>query len=1421
MRNLPKAFIQVINNFVQSRDLIDYAITIKPTEAGINNEIIVLYIISAIWFKTEDLLAALRQITQTINLTNQQEQNHTVTIEIVEVSNIPRNQIGEIDYTELSNFPILNAELVRRWEASVKKCLKIKQFATLIRPFSDRVSPFHLSDLITERQHHKLKTLAKSQTKSQRSHNSSIQNKTSTIQKPAISHGGVLVVEEGKAKTLVEALQKTVDQYPTKGITYIEYNGNETFQTYPELYKDAQNILAGLQKNNLKAGDYVILQLTSMQDHFCAFWACVLGGIIPVAVAVPSNYQDTTAISKLTNTLDLLPDSYIIANDELVDSIKHIEAVKPAGQIRVLPINQLRQSTEQGIIYPCNENDVIFHQLTSGSTGHSKCVQIRHKGVIAHINAVAQFNDYSSDDVSLNWLPLDHVAPILMCHLKDVYLGMQHIVVKTERILANPLRWLDYMEKFHVTHSWSPNFGFKLINDCLSGNSNATWQLQHIKELMNAGEQVTLKVVKDFLKFTKPFGITQKVVQPAYGMAETCTAITYRHDFDLDNEKLFHKTATSDQQTNITSDANELVFMDLGLPLPGVEIRITDNNNLVLNEGEIGHLQVKGNVVTPGYLNNDQANQDVFQAGGWFDTGDLGFIKNNSLTITGREKEMIVIQGANYYCYDIETVVEQVNGVEITYVGTSGVIDPTTGAEVLAVFFVPTANSIEQQIKTIKDIRKKVSSSIGITPTYIIPLEKSMFPKTTSGKIQRGALKKSFQSNIYKHICQEIDIQLGNQNTLPRWFFERYWQKNNGDFLQLNDIGDVLIFASQSDFSTNLVEILATHQPQIILVEKGKFFERIEQHKFKINPHNEHDYTHLFKLLNGEFKITHILHFWSYSNPIHYQPLSQPEHEHIVSDMSAIYITKTLATDENKKPVSLYFIANYSQQLDSAELLVADKAYLLGLVRTIHHENSHIRTRHIDVDCQINDSLANHIVTELLIAHSPEEVIYRNGQRITCGLRRIDTIDKYINQDLLVDAGVYLVTGGMGGVGFELCKYLLEEYDASLIIVGRTPVNDVVESDKYKLLQRISDRLIYVAADVCDREALESTIQLSDSAFGSRLDGIFHLAGVYHDQKLAQEDQESLRQITDVKIRGARNLANLLHKHNPDGLFVSFSSILTYFGGSMVGAYSAGNRFLEAFTLSLRQQTTLKSFCLAWSNWDHLGMSQGYSNIQARGYEAISIQQGLISLIAALRINNPLLYIGLDDSKTNVSVHCIQPPQAKAKLCGYYTADQSFSPDDIHALAIRDIFGTPTQCDLILRDSLPVKPNEEIDKAKLEQVLTSDLKVNEIPQSKTERSLISIWKSVLEIENIGLRDNFFEIGGSSLTMSILLGEMSRCFEKDFTIIEFFQHPTIATMAAYINNSQTKDDAKNIRQAHLKKRQQLQQRRVAQNRHEIK
>jgi acyl carrier protein len=252
--------------------------------------------------------------------------------------------------------------------------------------------------------------------------------------------------------------------------------------------------------------------------------------------------------------------------------------------------------------------------------------------------------------------------------------------------------------------------------------------------------------------------VPESAMQPAFGMAETATCMTYENHFSLANSirRISKSSLSGVLQPARETGADAVEFVCLGRVAPGVSIRIAAPDQSVLPENCIGRLQIKGPVVTPGYFNNEAANQEAFVGAGWFNSGDLGFISDRELFLTGREKETIIIRGTKFYCYEIEDIVNAMIGVEPTFVASCGIGDPATGTEKLAIFFSP--QGITDEIQLAQAIRSRVTAQLGIAPGVVIPLPKERFPKTSSGKIQRTQLKHSLETGDFQDIQRALEI---------------------------------------------------------------------------------------------------------------------------------------------------------------------------------------------------------------------------------------------------------------------------------------------------------------------------------------------------------------------------------------------------------------------------------------------------------------------------------------------------------------------------------------------------------------------------------------------------------------------------------------------------------------------------------------
>jgi len=1316
----------------------------------------------------------------------------------VPVAALPLTPTGEIDIAALQRLPVLDTELLQRWNAQLTAVPGVSQATVVVQEPSSEPGSVHLADLISGWKPGGLQDpeLAPA-----------VQDSAPKAQvKPrpaAYADGGPLTIPADAPKTFTEAILRTAQRYPNKGILHVRPDGDEYFQSYPALLEQAKRILAGLHAQGLKQGDRVILQCELLSDHFAAFWGCILGGITPVNVAVSASYAERNAIvNKLYNVWKLLKHPAIVASENLVQPLTGLERFFPGEKFKVLSVEQLKNNPPTENIYISQPDDLVFFQLTSGSTGVPKCIQESHRSIIAHIHGSAQFNGYTPDDVVLNWLPVDHVVPTLTVNLKDVYMGCQEIQAATNFVLAEPLHWLELMEAHKVTHSWAPNFGFKLVADRLASVEDAEWDLSSVKFLMNAGEQVTLPVVADFLRRTAPFGITPQVMQPAFGMAEVCTCMTYANDFTIETgvRRFLKSTLSGLLELSSAEDATTTPFVDLGPPVPGVEIRITDSQNQVVPEGKIGRFQIRGTVTTRGYLYNDEANKEALVGDGWFNSGDLGFIWNGRLTLTGREKEMIIVRGANFYCYEIEDVVNALPGVEPTFTGAVAVSDPATGTEGLAIFFVPQSQDIQEKIKLLERVRTAVASNLGISPSVLVPLRKSEFCKTTSGKIQRNQMKKSLAAGEYSSILKELDIAMGNHNTLPQWFYRKTWRRKSVTPQPLGaGDGALLMFADTRGLAEQAIATLQNLGQSCVRVEAGPEFAQLSSTHYRINPTNPEHYRRLLtSVRESGVRIGRILHLWAYSEPSGdwekngslTRSLDEGAH-------SLLFAVQALNDEpESWRPSELLVVASHAQNVEPGDSLDPGRGAVLGLLKTVPQETPWLACKHLDLQAADVRQDADALLAEVQAGASDREVAWREGNRLVARLQALD-FQKNQKPAPFKQGGFYVLSGGLGGVGVQVARWLLKSYHARLLILGRTPLPEhqtwhehvarggvVAERiQAFQELERLGE-VAYEAVNIGDFSAVQAALARTQQRWQGELDGVVHMAGLYEERLLKEETPESFTRVLGPKVKGAVALHRLL-KGRRDAIFISFSSIYGFFGGFSIGAYSAANAFLDALAEYQRGQG-MQGQSLAWSIWDDTGMSRGFAMKQlsrSRGYYSMLHEQGINSLRAASADDCACILVGLDAGKAAIQRHLENGPHGLQELTGYVVPCNGEIPAvALSEISIADRFGTITRCRLQQLEKMPLTAAGEVDRQQLVLRLQESQAGGEPPQTEVEKALAQLWSEVLGVERVSRNDNFFDLGGHSLAAVQITFKIRQMFDVDFPLKLSLEAPVLGEQA---------------------------------------
>ncbi len=1250
----------------------------------------------------------------------------------VSVSALPLTETGAVDDAALASYPVLDAGVSDAWHARLTARDGVAEAAVVAQV-----------QTVEDRQ----VRLAPHPPEPRPSAPSMPPSASGPL---ALADGGPLVLPADAPRTLTDALLRTAAQ---AGETDIVFQGADPAAAralrYADLLQEARRIAGGLRAAGLRPGDVAILQIPDLRAHLPAFWGCVLAGVQPVTVAVSASFAERTAlVGKLLNAWEALGRPVLLAPAALGAPLAGLGRFAD-GSPKVLGLEDLAVHAPLETVHPAAPEDVLFLQLSSGSTGTPKCIQITHGGVVAHIHATRMVNGYGADDVSLNWLPMDHVVPMLTWHLRDLYLGCRQIQVETAAVLANPLLWLDLMARYGVTRSWSPNFGFKLVADALAAATGRAWSLAGVKTLMNAGEQATLPVIADFLARTAPFGLRPQAMQPAFGMAEACTCMTYETPFDLDRSvRWIDKASLGGVLRSAAPETPEAVaFVRLGPPVPGVAIRIVDGAGALLPEGVIGRFQIKGGVITPGYRNNAAANSEAFVGDGWFNSGDLGFIQDGSLTLTGREKELIIVNGANFYCYEIEDVVNAVPGVQPTFAAACGIPDPASGSEALALFFSPRPGADAAAVADA--IRAAVTARLGLAPIHVGAIAPADFPKTTSGKIQRMQLRSQL---LAARAATE------GARTVPAWFHREIWVPRILDAASAPPRA-LLLLGGPPDAAGPLAQALERAGVRVITATAVE----------------DDGADGIAALVSAQASsLDGVVDLRALMPVPAGESLSAFKARADVELSRALALVQGLVRSEGAPP-ALIMVTRGGVDSDPA------RTALRGLLRTAAQERPGLACRQLDVAGDLDDAMIGRLAQDILAPDGEPEVALRPAGRFVPRLEAVDPERKSEAAPIrLKVGGRYLITGGLGGIGPALVGHLAARCRAQVLVVGRAQVDAAA-------LAELAPGSLYLRADVTDPVALEAAIAAAEARFGGPLDGAFHLAGVASEGPLANETAAGLAAAFAPKAVGGRVVLEAMARR-PGGFVAVWSSVNALFGGTAAGAYSAANAALAGLTAP----DGVRLLCLHWSRWQDLGMSADTATdgedygafAAARGFRTLPVADALASLEAALALGVPALSIGLDGRHPAIRARSAQVAAPLFGLAGFLVRRPGADMAAPAPEAVRDRFGTSAPCTLREVEALPRHGDGSIDTEALAR--HGGALVAARARDPVETQLAALWSELLHRPSPAPDDNFFTAGGHSLVAARLVYRVREVFGVDLPLRILFEAPTLAGMAGWIS-----------------------------------
>ncbi|GAA2559946.1 hypothetical protein GCM10010423_72810 [Streptomyces levis] len=521
-------------------------------------------------------------------------------------------------------------------------------------------------------------------------------------------------------------------------VVTVAADGTTGSRSYPELLDAARRMLTGLREHGVRRGDPVVLCGLPLDAFFPAFWACVLGGALPVAIA-EHPAPGSPAFERLGQASALLDGPLVLTDAPGAAALAH---AVPAPRI-ALAEECLAAPPARDHVEP-DPSDTALLMLSSGSTGVPKAARLTHAGLADFAASSRRILDVRPDDTMVNWLPVDHSGAFLLYHLLAVFTGCTNVHAPTDYVLADPLRWLDLLHDHRARHGWAPTFAYRLVADALAERPDRHWDLSGLKSLVCGGERVVLPVLRGFLDATGPYGVRAEHIAPVWGMAETVTAVTYGR---LDRPGTVHRLLKSSLGGDLVRagedvpEADCVTFVACGSPAHGVTLRVVDDRGDLVPAGRIGRLQVHSPArLTPGYVRNPEADAAAYPAGpDWLDTGDLAFLDDGQVVITGRRKDVIILNGLNVYCHEVEETAATVDGVRQGEVAACGIPSAERGTEELAVFFVSRGAAEDDRIAA--EVRAALFTRLRLTAAHVLPVPEGEFPRTPAGKVRRAELR--------------------------------------------------------------------------------------------------------------------------------------------------------------------------------------------------------------------------------------------------------------------------------------------------------------------------------------------------------------------------------------------------------------------------------------------------------------------------------------------------------------------------------------------------------------------------------------------------------------------------------------------------------------------------------------------------------
>ncbi|ARU63056.1 hypothetical protein CBW65_20310 [Tumebacillus avium] len=567
------------------------------------------------------------------------------------------------------------------------------------------------------------------------------------------------------AVTLVELLRLRKRQEPGEtAYVFLSDNGEEERLTYAELDRKARALAALLQSRNAQ-GERALLLYQPGIDYLIAFFGCLYAGVFAVPAYPP---RQNGNLSRLQAVVADSRASFALATGKIAESVARRAAAEPElARLDWIVTDGLSEALADTWQEPQVTADTLaFLQYTSGSTALPKGVMLTHGNLMHNLKLIETSFGTSRRSSGVVWLPPYHDMGLIGGILQPLFTGYPMTLMAPVSFITKPLRWLEAISRTGATVSGGPNFAYELCVQKITPEQRDTLDLSSWENAFTGAEPIRQETLDRFAEFFAPSGFRREAFYPCYGLAEGTLFVTGGMKQEAPIAQAFSASALKDHLVETAADEESAqVLVSSGRPALGnQEVLVVDPERRVpCADGHVGEIWVHGPSVAQGYWEREEQTRETFGAvladtgrGPFLRTGDLGFLHEGELYITGRRKDLIIIRGRNFYPQDIEFTVQASHPAIHNSNGAAFAVEVDGEERLVVVQEIERAHRKADLSAVIAAVREQVSQEHELQVYAVVLLKPASIPKTSSGKIQRHKCKERFLEGSLEVVADSL-----------------------------------------------------------------------------------------------------------------------------------------------------------------------------------------------------------------------------------------------------------------------------------------------------------------------------------------------------------------------------------------------------------------------------------------------------------------------------------------------------------------------------------------------------------------------------------------------------------------------------------------------------------------------------------------